>query len=320
MKRFVHAITVLVLLSSAVSAVILQQDDLPRRIENPQAFRLPGGSRIEFETFFSPALQKESHYSVFFPPSYDDRNPEKRFSVVYLLHGMWNDHTSWVVDRYGSIPERLERLMIDGRIPEFLVVSPDGENSFYTDFLDGSRNFEQLIYRDLLTAIESKYCVLCERKSRAIAGVSMGGYGALKIAMKFPRLYSSVAAVSPIVFLGDDPSAPIIRSTARAAQYFQSALKPVYGMPFEPNHWHENSLEVLARTADCGDVNIYFSYGTADRYNRSFPMKEGVETLSRILEERGIHHEFREIQDGPHGWGLVQQELEEVFAFVAQTF
>jgi len=320
MKKLVSILVLLIAFSSAVRAVLLQREGLPRKIENPQTLKLPGGSRVEFGSFFAPALNRESKYSVFFPPSYDDLDPNEDMPVVYLLHGMWNDHTSWVVERYGSIPERLEQLMMEGRIPEAMVVSPDGENSFYTDFLDGSLNFEQLVYKDLRLMVESRYRARGKREGRGIAGVSMGGYGSLKIALRFPDLYSSVVAVSPIVFTGNDPSGPIINSTSRGARYFQSALKPVFGMPFEPQHWHNNSLEVIAKSAEVGDLKIRFSYGTADRYDRSFPMRKGVETLSRILRERSIPHRFDVVQKGPHGWSLVQGHLEEVFSFVTQGF
>jgi len=311
---------VVIFMSVGVPVLIGQRDGLPRKIENPQTMKLFGGSRIEFGSFFAPALGRQANFSVFFPPSYDDLKAGQALPVVYFLHGMWNDHTSWAVERYGSVPERLEQLMMAGKIPEVLVVSPDGENSFYTDFLDGSLNFERLVYEDLLSMVESRYRVRTERRGRAIAGVSMGGYGSLKIAMKFPELYASVVAISPIVFTGEDPSAPIRNSSSRGARYFQSALKPVFGMPFEPDHWRANSIEALARTADVKDLRIYISYGTADRYDRSFPMRRGVETLSSILKERRIPHQFNLIQNGPHGWELVQGQLEEVFAFVTQTF
>jgi enterochelin esterase family protein len=317
MKRIGPLFILLFLLSSAVSAVFLQDEDLPRRIENPQTKRLPGGSRVEFGRFFAPSLGMRANYSVFFPPSYRSKD---ELPVVYFLHGMWNDHTSWVVERYGSIPEQLEELMIEGKIPETLVVSPDGENSFYTDYLDGSRKFEQMVHQDLLAMVESKYKAARARNARGIAGVSMGGYGALKIAMKFPALYSSVVAISPIVFTGEDPSDPIMKATSRGAHYFQSALKPVFGMPFEPGHWQANSLEVLAQNSEIQDLRIYFSYGTADRYNRYFPMQRGVESLSRILTRRGIPHQFSVIKRGPHGWNLVKGQLKEIFAFVTQTF
>jgi enterochelin esterase family protein len=320
MKRFALLSVLLLRMGTAVGGLFYQQSELPRRIENPETIRLPGGSRVEFGSFHAVSLSGKSSYSIFLPPSYDQLDPGDEMPVVYLLHGMWNDHTSWVVERYGSIANRVERLILAGEVPECLIVSPDGQNSFYTDYLDGSMKFEEFIHRDLVKLIESRYKASRERRNRAIAGVSMGGYGALKIAMKYPELFASVAAISPIVFTGSDPSAPIMNSTSRSARYFQSALKPVYGMPFEPEHWRRNSLEVLARTADLKDLNIYFSFGTADRYNRVFPLQKGIETLSRILSERNIPHQFEVVEGGPHGWSLVKEQLEKVFLFVTQTF
>jgi enterochelin esterase family protein len=317
MTRVFPLFLLLALIGSAAHAVFLQNEDLPRRIENPETIQYPGGSRIEFGSFLAPSLRRNANYSVFLPPSYDQG---QALPVVYFLHGMWNDHTSWIVERYGSIPEQLEGLMMARKVPEALIVSPDGENSFYTDYLDDSQKFEQLIYDDLIKTVESQYTVIGERRARGIAGVSMGGYGALKIAMKFPQLYSSVVAISPIVFTGEDPSGPIMSSNSRSAHYFQSALRPVFGMPFEPRHWRANSLEVLAQNAEIEHLEIYFSYGTADRYNRYFPMRKGVEILSRILKARSIPHRFHLIENGPHGWDLVRGQLQEVFTFVTQTF
>lgn len=295
-----------------------QQRGLPRRVENPQTIRLAGGARVEFRSFKAPSLERESHYSVFLPPGYD--NSTRDYPVVYFLHGMWNDHTSWTVKRYGNIPQQLEALMLDKAVPPCIVVHPDGENSFYTDYLDGSSRFEELIYLDLRSEIESTFRAKQDRKSRSIGGVSMGAYGALKIAMKKPDLYSVVAGVSPIVFTGKDPSALILASNSRMARYFASALKPVYGMPFDPVHWQENSLEDLAKTADLEGLKIYFAYGTADRYNNAFPMEAGVRALNRILDERAVDHRFRVFQDGPHGWRLVVEHFKEVVQFLVQDF
>jgi S-formylglutathione hydrolase FrmB len=319
MKQVFH-FSLLVLISAGIPALVGQREGLPRKIADPQTIQLPGGSRVEFNSFFANSLGRQANYSVFLPASYHDRKANHRFPVVYFLHGMWNDHTSWVVERYGSVPEKLEDLMLSKKIPEALVVSPDGENSFYTDYVDGSLKFEELVYSDLVKMVETRYGVSDRRQSRSIAGVSMGGYGSLKIALKHPEKYASVVAISPIVFTGEDPSAPIANSTSRGARYLQSALKPVFGMPFEPEHWRNNSLEVLARNAEIGDLKIYFSYGTADRYDRAFPMRKGVETLSRVLKQREIPHQFNLIQNGPHGWNLVRGQLEDVFAFVTQTF
>lgn len=314
-KLFLIAITSNLL----VWALAVQRGGPPRRIENPKTIDLAGGARVEFKSFTSPALGKEAHYSIYFPPSYSS-DQSSRFPVVYFLHGMWNDHTSWTVERYGGIPQRIESLMVSKKLPEFVMVHPAGENSFYTDYLDESMNFETFVVKDLVAVVEKNYRVADTRAARSIGGVSMGAYGALKIALKYPEQYAAVAGISPIVFTGEDPSRYIMDSDSRFAQYFKSALKPVYGMPFDSAHWKENSLEALAHTSNPQGMKIFFAYGTADRYNDAFPMEAGVRTFAKILDGRGIPHEFRVYQDGPHGWRLVVDHLEEVAESLTQTF
>ena len=291
----------------------------PRRIENPQTMNLPGGARVEFKHFPSPAIGKDADYSIFFPPSYD-KDPSARFPVVYFLHGLWNDDTSWVVERYGGIPTQLDDLMLEGKLPEFVLVNPSGENSFYTDYLDGKHNYEQMVFDDLIKHVEATYRVIPERRARALGGVSMGGYGALKIGMKHPELFATVAGVSPIVFPGDDPSQYFRNSDSRMAQYLVKALEPVYGMPFDKEHWRQNSVLWLARNEKLDDLKLFFAYGTADRYNQAFPLAAGIQALDETLTTRGIPHVYRVYENGPHGWQLVVDHLEEIADFLTQTF
>ena len=296
-----------------------QRSGPPDRIANPQTIHLEGGSRVEFRAFSSPALGEEGQYSVFFPPAYD-MEPHRHFPVIYFLHGMNNDHTSWAAERYGNLPLLIENLLLEGKSPQFLMIHPDGRNSFYTDLLDGRRNNEQYIHKDLIEEVEKNFRVRTGRLNRAIAGTSMGGYGALKIAMKQAELYSSVAAGSPIILLGEDPSRQILNSPSRRADRFVRLFKPVFGMPFDPHHWQQNSVEVLARTADLRDLKIYFSYGTADRYRDEFPMEKGLQRLDQILTGRGLSHVFRVFEGEPHGWALIRAHLEETIDFLTETF
>lgn len=315
MKRFLLIAVIVNLLFLGISG---QRGGPPRRVENPQDFSLPGGSKVEFRLFDSPSLGRESHYSVFLPPTY--ASGDQRYPVVYFLHGMWNNHTSWTVERYGNLPGHLEKLMTEGTLREFIAVHPDGENSFYTDYLDGSLKFEQMVSKDLVEEIETRFRAKSGRQNRSIGGVSMGGYGAIKISLKHPDEYASVAGLSPIVLLGADPSQQIMNSSSRLGEYLSSALKPVYGMPFDLDHWQQNSLTHLAKTAEPNGLKIFFGWGTADRYNDLFPMEMGVRALDKILSSRSIDHTFKVYENGPHGWELINENLEEVLLFLTQTF
>ena len=255
-----------------VAPLPAQRDRAPRRLENPEDLQLPGGSRVEFRSFRSSALEKDASYSIFTPPSYD-KEPERRFPVIYFLHGLNNDHTSWATSRYGNLPLQVETFLKPGKVPEFLLVHPDGENSLYTDALDGTGKYEAYIRRDLIEEVENNFRAQSGRSNRALGGVSMGGYGALKIAMRHPSDFASASGTSPIVFLGDDPSGSLKNRESRRAGYVLRLIGSTFGDPFNRAYWGANSLETLARTAALDELNIHFSYGTADRYNRMFPME-----------------------------------------------
>ncbi|MDA2935024.1 alpha/beta hydrolase-fold protein, partial [Acidobacteria bacterium AH-259-D05] len=314
--RFVVLLTVAI----CFSAICTWGQRWPsRRIQNPETIYLEGGSRVEFREFSSAALGENVQYSIFLPPAYDQES-DRRFPVIYVLHGMNNDHTTWTSRRYGNIPLLVENLLINGDTPQFLMVHPYGENPFYTDFVDGTGNYEEYVYKDLREEIEKTFRVKTDRLNRALAGTSLGGYGALKIAMKHPELYSSVAAGSPIILLGDDPSPQILTSSARAVRIFAGLFRPVFGTPFNQAHWIANSVEVLVRTGDLKDLNIHLSYGTADRYQNYFPLEQGIQAIDQTLTERGIPHVFRAYQGDPHGWLLIKNHIQEIVEFVTQTF
>ena len=317
--RRLAAAALLTSLTFAGSAQAQGRGGPPRTIPNPETTLLPGGARLEFRSFHSSALGSEVAYSVFTPPSYAN-SPDRRYPAVYFLHGLFNNHTSWAVERYGNIPAWLDKSMAAGELPEFVLISPSGGRSFYTDSRDGSRRFETLIRQDLVSEAESRFRLRPNRSNRALAGTSMGGYGALKIAMKHPSLFATVAAGSPIVLLGDDPNASLPPDQDRFSQFFGQLISGVFGNPVDPEHWKRNSVVELARSSDLNGLNIYFFYGTNDRYGRRLPLEKGVKELDRILEERGVEHRFELIEGGPHGWELVRTNIEEMFSFLSQTF
>lgn len=299
--------------------VVAQREGPPRRFTDPETIQLASGARVEFDRFQSESTGGLALSSVFLPPSYD-KAPSQRFPVIYFLHGNNNDQTSWAVERYGNIPARIEKLMLEKKVPEFVMVHPYGGHSFYTDYLDGTIRYEQLVVQDMIRHTESRYRVRKTRKDRAIGGVSMGGYGALKIAMKHPQLYASVAAASPIILLGDDPFANVKKDNPRMLHYFSQMFKPLFDIPVNREAWRANSVEVLAANADLSGLNIYFIYGTDDRYNDTIPMEKGVRRLHQILNQRKIPHTFNIYPGEPHGWELVTNHLEEMIGFLAQTF
>lgn len=303
-------------LSSQAAAQGRSPDE--RRRAERSSIKLASGARVEFGSFPSVALKEEREFSIYTPPSYGKSG--RRYPVVYFLHGLNNDHTSWTVDRYGHIHEQVDKLIAEKKIPEILMVHPKGDNSFYTNYVDGSRNYEDYITNDLVQHIEKSYRAKSGSRWRTIGGTSMGGFGALKIAFKHRNLYSAAAAHSPIVFLADPAKMSDEARNSGRFEWFTRMITPMFGNPVDVERWRANNPLDLAKTADLNGARIYFDYGTADRYNQSIGLGQGLKALDAVLSERHVSHTFKEHPNEPHGWELVSQHIGESLAFLCESF
>ncbi len=302
------------------SPMVQSQFNDERRRSDLSPISLPGGSVIEFKSYDSQCIGMPERYSIFLPPSFS-KNPSRTFPVVYFLHGLNNDETSWTVERYGHVQNSLEQMMIAGKLPEFIMVHPRGESSFYCNSLDGTKRYEDLLTQELITYMENNYRASKGRENRSIAGTSMGGYGALKIAMKYPDRYGAVVGQSPIVFPGVNPLAVSEEMKAsRFYSFFVNMLKPVFGDPVQQPIWDANNPLVLAKSRKLDGLKIYFDYGTDDRYIPMTHLDEGCKALDKILTDSNVPHTFKIRQGEPHGWALVSAHLEETLPFLSQTF
>src|SRR5205809_570841 len=139
--------------------------------------------------YWSPSLQKQAGAYVILPEDAGKRGP---YPVYYLLHGLSDDHTIWL--RRTSIERYVSNLPL-------IVVMPDGGRGFYTDAQEGFA-FESAITKDLIPLIDRTFPTKAERGGRAIGGLSMGGYGAVKLALKNPNLLCSANSDSGAVAFG----------------------------------------------------------------------------------------------------------------------
>lgn len=291
-----------------------------RRRGDLSTMQLPGGSVVDFKSFYAETLGRQQPYSIFLPPSYP-KEPTRTYPVVYFLHGMNNDHTSWTVDRYGNLQNKIEEMILAKKLPEIIMVHPKGDNSFYCNYADGSQRYEDFIDQEVVAHIESTYRARKGRENRAIGGTSMGGFGAIKIAMKRPDRYASTVGHSPIIFLGKNPlDVPEPMKASRFYQYFVNLLRPLFGDPLRQELWDENNPLLLAKNGNLGKLKIHFDYGTGDRYNQTIRLGEGVKALDQILTGANIAHSFKEYSGEPHGWALVAAHIEESLPFLCQTF
>lgn len=263
--------------------------------------------RAECATVKSKHLGRPVRYCALLPPSYDTEK-SRRYPVLYHLHGLGDSEQSFV---NGGGWNLLEELQTGGKVSEFITVTPDGGRSFYVNSKSGRMRYEDFFIREFLPAIEAKYRVAPGRTHRGIGGISMGGYGALRLAFKYPQLFGSVSAHSAALM----QTPP--RGIASATGTRLDILGNVFGSPLDREFYDRASPFTLARqnAAALRATRIYFDSGLADEYG----FDRGARALHELLASLRIPHEFH-LYPGGHSWSYFAERLDDSFLFHSRAF
>jgi len=265
--------------------------------------------RVEYKSFQSKVLGRDLRYGIYLPASYNS-SPAKKYPVLYFLHGLFEDETRW--STRGGTDQIMDRMIAEGKIGEFIVAIPFGGTSFYTNMRDGTEKWEDAVVTEFVPMIESTYRVNAARTTRGISGTSMGGYGALKIAMKHPDLFGSASAHSAVLL--QDLSAAKV-SAGRLAR-FQALFNRIYGINDDLTYWEANNPMTLAKdTKKLNGLKLYFDCGTED----DFGFEVGARQLDEQLTKAGYAHEAH-LYPGNHGWDFAKLHTSESLAFHWKAF
>jgi S-formylglutathione hydrolase FrmB len=213
--------------------------------------------QVRPDSLFSHALGVEKRVLVYLPPSYQ-RDRARRYPVAYYLHGAWGAEDNWVT--LGRIDRTMDSLVAAG-LAEMILVLPDGDDGWYTTWnalnttascrADTVRRepadtycvtwpkYDEYIARELVAYVDSSYRTLPERRHRGIAGLSMGGYGAISLALRYPDLFAAAASHSGVLsprYAGPVPYGSPTRYAAtvdtirrRYAPGLWALMRPVFG-------------------------------------------------------------------------------------------
>lgn len=288
---------VFVLLAAALSPAASGQAP-PARAESAEPAPLPGrdwhahGARtppveIRDVSFQSKSLARPMKYRVALPADY--AHGSRRYAVLYLLHGLGGSYLDW--------GDRTHLADLLARVP-LIVIMPDAGDSWYTNSSGVAQDkFEDYIAEDMVEETDSRYRTLADRHGRAIAGLSMGGYGALKIALKHPDEFMFAGSLSGAFGVAHDPAFGSDFST-RDERRIQSIFGPA-GSATRAG----NDIYALARNAEPVRLPaLWLACGTEDHLlprNRE---------LVRDLQRRGVRYEYSE-WPGAHTWLFWDQGL-----------
>jgi S-formylglutathione hydrolase FrmB len=271
-------------------------------------------SRIDCSALNSQILKQVVHYCVYLPSGYDagaTQHPARRYPVLYLLHGL-GDNEGTLFNSGGWT--LLDDLRNQHKMGDFLIVSPEGRRSFYINSADGSVRYNDFFLQEFLPHIERTYRIAPGRGGRAISGISMGGYGALRFAFEHPELFSAVSAQSAAL-ITESPQ-ELDRASLTGAP-LAAVLAPVFGKPIDVLHWNQNSPFTLAKKNAVGlrKVAIYFNCGQEDNYG----FEKGAAALHDELRKEGVIHDYHPYA-GDHSLTYFLSHFAEVMEFHSRAF
>jgi S-formylglutathione hydrolase FrmB len=289
-------------------------------------------STLEELTFQSAALRHPLETFVYQP---DGTAPKHGWPVLYLLHGLNGSCRDWPI--LGGIKETLDGLVASRRIKPMIVVMPDAGNSWYVNSASfgGPGDYETAMLEDLPRAIEQKFAVRRDREGRAIAGLSMGGYGALRLALTRPDRYVAAASLSGAIWRNipkpPSSSSPLAGSDqererqGEASSASETDLPPggdhfgrAFGAPFDPVRFDAANVFTLLdhqRKLGADLPAIYLTVGDHDSHG----LWRGSIALFETLMADHVGVDFR-VTGGDHAWSLWKQAIGDALVFIDSKF
>ncbi len=265
------------------------------KFENGSLVEIGNRSRFFRARFYSQWLREERYFYVYLPPSYDV-DISKRYPVLYLLHGYGGSDESW---RFDNVNVVLDSLIKVGKIVEMIVVMPDADTSFYANSYDKKRMYEQYIVEDLIAYIDATFRTIPHRETRAIDGVSMGGFGSMLLGMKY---FDKFISVGSMMGAFDVPFEKVKhrKDIHSGDSLYWRSIQPVsIAQELTPKHFE--------------GLNIFFYVGDKD------PLKDSNIKMHEILKNKGIEHIFK-IYPGEHNRDFWFSHFKENLVFHSNVF
>ncbi len=277
-----HGFRRLGILLAFVAAALPARAAAPATVASDLAWVTPEvkAPGVSFHTFESAAAQATVSYHLFTPAAYD-REPERRFPVVYWLHGSGGG-----LPGIPQVAARFARAIQDGKAPPCLVVFVNGmPDGMYVDWKDGSAPLETVIVKELVPHVDASYRTIASREGRALDGYSMGGYGAARLGFKYPDLFRAVS------MMGSGPLQENLLDAPRASRRrAEEVLERVYGG--DPDYFRSVSPRTLAERQ-------------ADAIARGSLVRMVCGDQDNLLANNRAFHEHLERLGIPHSWTVL---------------
>jgi len=268
---------------------------------------------IEKQHIHSLLLGQDVSYSIILPEDYYDNT--KRYPVLFMFHGIGGDNSSWI--EYGNVARLMQQLSNECKLNQFIIVMPDGFQSYYCDDIDGRFPYESFFIKEFIPFIDNTYRTIPTAEKRAVSGFSMGGFGALSIALRHKDLFKAVGVLSASLrtdqqYMNEVPQegwdyqwGRIFGGKGEMGRY---RLTPYY-ISRSPYH-------ILSKTSnsDLNGFGIMIDVGDKEE-----SLCRSNEELHRLLLKKNIPHVW-EVRQGGHDFECWRSALPKLLCFVDSCF
>lgn len=269
---------------------------------NAQKAKLKEASRVSDYKLNSKLMKREMPYRVIVPEGYDVSNQKTLYPAIYLLHGLTGHFDNW------GDKAKLEKYTSPYK---YIIIMPEGDNGWYSDSENAANDkYESYIVEELIPEVEKKFRIKKERSNRAIAGLSMGGYGSLKFGLKYPDKF--VLAGS---FSGALRAAEWLGKDFGGWKVLGDSITKTFGEANSKTRKENDIFKILEAKPKDELEKLPFFYvdcGTEDGL-----LKQNQDFAALLLVQR-VPHEFRQLP-GKHEWQYWEKQIQE-FLFLSQKF
>ena len=262
-------------------------------------------ANVENYKLKSKLMAREMPYRVVLPVDYKSQTSRKRYPVVYLLHGLTGHFDNWT---------NQSKLADYAANYGYIFVTPEGDNGWYSD--SGSvpnDKYESYIVQELIPEIENNFRTIPDKNHRAIAGLSMGGYGSIKFGLKYPDKFVLVGSFSGALQAASLTEKMVATTGWKA---LIDSITSVYGADDSPTR-KANDVFKIVREMPADNLKtlpFFYNLKTLPFFYISCGTEDGLIGTNReftaLISEKKIPHEFRELP-GIHDWKFWDAQVSE---------
>lgn len=267
---------------------------------NAQFPGMPPQGKVKVDSIKSEVLNVYRQYSIYLPKSYDS-STDKKYPVLYLLHGVFDNNNGWV--QRGHLQDVANKVIDAGNAEEMIIVVPDAGREWNGYFDMEGWSYETFFFTEFLPSIESQYRIIGDKQYRAIAGLSMGGGGTTVYAQKHPEMFSSAYALSALMGIEEGGGMPA--QDKKFAELNRTVIAN-HCVRFVENADIDTveKLKSIRWFVDCGDDDFLFDVNIQ---------------FCQAMRKAQIPYQLR-VRDGGHDWEYWHSALYNILPFVSKDF